>query len=96
MIGCFMDTPNGLVPKECPKFDAPYPVIVMELLEGGDLYTHIFNLTSVTEGKIAKIFHNFILALRSIHEKGYIHRDLKLSNLKIILPSQHVKLIDFG
>ena len=41
MIGCFMDTPNGLVPKECPKFDAPYPVIVMELLEGGRfVYTH--------------------------------------------------------
>ena len=97
-VGVFNDTPEGLIPDKFPKFQNPYPVIVMELLEGGDMFNRISTRQTVTENYLAETFLSAMWALRSIHERGYVHRDLKLDNLMLISgddPSP-VKIIDFG
>ena len=93
-----MDTVEGLAPKKFPEFNFSYPVIVMELLDGGDMFRHIVSRKNVSENYLSGVFRSVILALRSIHERGYIHRDLKLSNLMLVGPgeSRKVKVIDFG
>jgi serine/threonine protein kinase len=94
--GVFLDTPNGYVnnkqTKEC------YPVICMELLEGGDLFDRIQARKIVSEKFVAKIFLEILLALDALHQIGYIHCDLKLENVMFTSNQENteVKLIDFG
>lgn len=98
MVGLFNDTSEGYIPDKFPAFQVSYPVIVMELLEGGDMFNHISTRETVTESYLADTFLSAMWALRSIHERGYVHRDLKLDNLMLMQqeePSQ-VKIIDFG
>ena len=98
MVGLFNDTAEGNIPDKFPAFRSPYPVIVMELLEGGDMFNHISTRECVTEHYLAETFLSAMWALRSIHERGYVHRDLKLDNLMLVQPSEpsQVKIIDFG
>ena len=98
MVGLFTDTAEGVIPDKFPAFRCPYPVIVMELLEGGDMFNRISTRETVTESYLAETFLSAMWALRSIHERGYIHRDLKLDNLMLVSPEDpsQVKIIDFG
>lgn len=98
MVGLFNDTAAGLIPDKFPSFRSPYPVIVMELLEGGDMFNRISTRSTVTEHYLAETFLSAMTALRSIHERGYVHRDLKLDNLMLVQPTEpsQVKIIDFG
>jgi serine/threonine protein kinase len=98
MVGLFNDTAEGLIPDKFGAFRSPYPVIVMELLEGGDMFNRISTRQSVTESFLAETFLSAMWALRSIHERGYVHRDLKLDNLMLCSPNDPspVKIIDFG
>jgi serine/threonine protein kinase len=87
------------VPGKNQKFRHSYPVIVMEMLDGGDLFQRISNRTKpVTEKHLAYSFLTFIKALQSVHEKGFIHRDLKLANAMNVSKDDAaaMKLIDFG
>ena len=51
--------------------------------------------TPFTEGEIACIVYNLLLALDYIHLQEHMHRDLKPGNI-LINSSGHVKLTDFG
>ncbi len=44
MYGVFNDTPYGLIEGKNPSFLRPYPVIVMEMIEGGELYQRLLTL----------------------------------------------------
>ena len=44
MYGVFDDTPKGLISSKNPSFLRPYPVIVMEMIEGGELYQRLSRL----------------------------------------------------
>lgn len=72
--------------------------IVMEFLEGMGLNT----MLSQNEGRIDREFAIYItkevgLALKSLHEKGIIHRDVAPDNIYICSDKDlKVKLIDFG
>jgi len=95
MFGVFKDTSEGLIPgKQC---DQELPVIVMEHLTGGALIDVVLNKT-LSERELATIFKSFVLALDSLHKRGFIHRDLKLENLMLARDSTDspVKIIDFG
>lgn len=98
MIGLFNDSASGVIPDKFPAYCSPYPVIVMELLEGGDMFNRISTRSCVTEHYLAETFLSSMWALRSIHERGYVHRDLKLDNLMLVQPTEpsQVKIIDFG
>ena len=78
--GIFMDSEIGYIPdRESTK---PYPVIVMEALQGGDLFDRIHDKGGkVTERYLATAFRGVVEALRATHQRCFVHRDLKLENL---------------
>jgi serine/threonine protein kinase len=79
-----------------------YPIIVMEIVSGGNLSDRMISRVKdskpISESSVAAIFHNSIIALDSIHKRGFIHRDLKLDNILLVNDSDDsaVKIIDFG
>lgn len=72
--------------------------IVMEFCSGGELLEKISQLGSFTEDETRRIMAQSFSAVHYLHEKGIVHRDLKLENflLENDQPDAAVKLIDFG
>ena len=72
-----------------------YILIVMENISGGDLLSFVKKRTKLNE-KICKfIFKQLLQAIKYIHTKNVIHRDIKLDNVLIDL-NNNIKLCDFG
>jgi protein-serine/threonine kinase len=68
---------------------------VFEYLPGGDLHTLLWREGRFPDRTAAFYLAEIVLALETVHNLGYIHRDLKPDN--ILLDRQgHVKLADFG
>lgn len=72
--------------------------LVMEVLEGGELFNRIRNKGTYTEADAIKCMKNILEALAYLHSKRIVHRDLKPENL--ILADENddyeVKIADFG
>lgn len=69
--------------------------LVMEFLSGGDMMTMLIRYDTFTEDTARFYISEAALAVQSIHDLGYIHRDIKPDNL--LLDSRgHLKLSDFG
>lgn len=68
--------------------------IILELCDGGDLYTRL----PYSEMEAAYISGKLLSAIKYMHDHGIVHRDLKFEN--IIFESPHpkaeIKVIDFG
>jgi formylglycine-generating enzyme required for sulfatase activity len=71
------------------------PYLVMELLRGEDLSSHIRTKGPLGEAEVRTIALHVIDALLHAHGHGIVHRDIKPSNL-YLLPSGTVKVLDFG
>ena len=72
-----------------------YILVIMENVSGGDLLSFVKKRTKLNE-KISKfIFKQLINAIKYIHSKGIIHRDIKLDNILIDL-NNNIKIGDFG
>ncbi|CAN8270243.1 unnamed protein product [Cochlearia groenlandica] len=69
--------------------------LVMEYLNGGDLYSLLRNLGCLEEDIVRVYIAEVVLALEYLHSEGVVHRDLKPDNL-LIAHDGHVKLTDFG
>lgn len=69
--------------------------LVMEYLNGGDLFSLLKNLGCLEEDMARIYIAELVLALEYLHSLNIIHRDLKPDNL-LIGPSGHIKLTDFG
>ena len=76
--------------------------IVMELMEGGELFDYVVQKGTLTEEEASKIVKKVTSALVYMHSKNIVHRDLKPENLllrrkpKNAYDSVEVKIIDFG
>jgi len=76
--------------------------IVMEIMEGGELFDYVVQKGTLTEEEAAKIVRKVTSALVFMHDKNIVHRDLKPENLllkrKPRSPNDEidVKIIDFG
>lgn len=69
--------------------------IVLELCEGGDLYTR----EPYTEQQAQKITKDLFSAVAYLHSRDIIHRDLKFENVMFVKKNPNdfsLKLIDFG
>ncbi|KAL5699611.1 non-specific serine/threonine protein kinase [Ranunculus cassubicifolius] len=69
--------------------------LVMEYLNGGDLYSLLRNLGCLEEDMARIYIAELVLALEYLHSLNVIHRDLKPDNL-LIAHNGHIKLTDFG
>ncbi|KAJ0910238.1 putative protein kinase AGC-MAST family [Helianthus annuus] len=69
--------------------------LVMEYLNGGDLFSLLKNLGCLEENMARVYIAELVLALEYLHSLNVIHRDLKPDNL-LIGPYGHIKLTDFG
>ena len=71
----------------------------MEMLSGGPLLEKIQNSNPPpSESDIANIFRGAVEAIENLHDRKYIHRDLKSDNIIFVSKtnSSQVKIIDFG
>jgi calcium-dependent protein kinase len=74
-------------------------LIVMEKLDGGDLYERIISRQSFSERDAAVLMSQFVSALHQMHSKGrLIHRDLKIDNIVYCTKDEQsdIRIIDFG
>ncbi|KAF9063017.1 hypothetical protein BDP27DRAFT_1335869 [Rhodocollybia butyracea] len=69
--------------------------IVTELCSGGELFDYLSEKGRLSEDETRFLFGQLCLAVAYLHEKGIVHRDLKLEN--VLLDERcRVKLGDFG
>ncbi|KAJ0966313.1 hypothetical protein J5N97_027451 [Dioscorea zingiberensis] len=69
--------------------------LVMEYLNGGDLYSLLRKVGCLDE-EVARVYiAELVLGLEYLHSLGIIHRDLKPDNI-LIARNGHIKLTDFG
>jgi serine/threonine protein kinase len=78
--------------------DAGSYYILMRFLDKYvDLATYLMkNRKPIDSDKLGKIACQLMQGLKSIHELGVIHRDIKLSNILINVETMCCKFIDFG
>jgi len=71
--------------------------LVMERLEGGELFDRVAALGRFTEKDAQDTMYQILVAINYIHTRGIVHRDIKLENfLYDSKQYAHLKLIDFG
>jgi serine/threonine protein kinase len=69
--------------------------LVTELCSGGELFDYLTEKGRISEEESRHIFGQICLAVNYLHEKGIVHRDLKLEN--VLLDERcRIKLGDFG
>ncbi|NXX41114.1 CHK2 kinase, partial [Tricholaema leucomelas] len=79
-------------------FEAEDYYIVLELMEGGELYDRVSRPVKMKEAICKLYFYQMLLAVKYLHDNGIIHRDLKPEN--VLLSSSEetclIKITDFG
>ena len=77
--------------------DLKYIHVVSEYCEGGSLLDRVCRKSYLSEKQSAKYARQLFSAIHYMHNRGYIHRDLKPDN--ILFSDKHqkvIKIIDFG
>ncbi|XP_015762795.1 PREDICTED: RAC-alpha serine/threonine-protein kinase-like [Acropora digitifera] len=70
-------------------------IFVMEYVNGGELFFHLSKERVFSEERSRFYASEIVLAVKYLHEKKVVYRDLKLENL--LLDSEgHIKIADFG
>ena len=81
------------------KYLGKYYFIVMEFLEGEDLFAVIRRRESLRREEAVDLAIQILNGLKAVHKKGIIHRDLKPENIFICRGQEEeitVKILDFG
>lgn len=98
--GIFMDDPiQHPAVGDVKEWKIRYPVIVMEVMNGGALYDRVQRHKFMSEQILKQVFRGFVEGLMGIHKLNLLHRDLKLDNIMLQSlddENQAVKIIDFG
>lgn len=71
-------------------------MLVTEYCEGGELFEQLVTKGRLSERSSRYYFHQIIDAVKYLHSKGIVHRDLKAENLLLTSDFKCVKLADFG
>lgn len=69
--------------------------LVMELAQHGSMCDLMYSKGGLNEKRAKYMFLQVVLGLKYIHERGYVHRDIKLENV-LVFENDQVKIGDFG
>ncbi|XP_063222639.1 serine/threonine-protein kinase mrck-1-like [Bacillus rossius redtenbacheri] len=103
-IMCFREERDIMVQSSSPWLSSLYYAfqdsdnlyLAMEFYQGGSLSDLIYYFNGRLKEQMAKFYlAELLLALRSLHKMGYVHRDVKPDNI-LLNSGGHVKLSDFG
>jgi len=98
-IMCQLDHPNIVRLEEVYESHTEI-YLVQELCLGGELFDRLDEQPDYhyTEAECARLVKQMLSAVRYLHSKGIIHRDLKLENFLFssVHPDSELKMIDFG
>ena len=98
-IMCQLDHPNIVRLEEVYESTSEI-YLVQELCLGGELFDRLDEQPDYhyTEAECARLVKQMLSAVRYLHSKGIIHRDLKLENFLFSSTSKdsELKMIDFG
>lgn len=78
--------------------DDAYTYIVTEWLRGQELFNRALE-KRFTENEVKILFSQIVDAVEHMHDKGIIHRDLKLENIMVVGTKNNplnIKIVDFG
>lgn len=82
------------------EFDKDYYVIIMDYIPGYDLKTYTKYLKhnkKIFPPKQLNVFASWLIScIKSLHEKGYVHRDIKAANIMYNTSTKKYVLVDFG
>jgi len=77
--------------------DEEYYYLVMDLVTGDEVFSHLINVGIWTESEARPLFANMASAVTFLHSIGIIHADLKPENFVLEGSGDvMVKLVDFG
>jgi serine/threonine protein kinase len=74
---------------------AKYCYFVLDFLAGGDLLHALSKTGRFSENSAKHIVAELLIAMRQVHDRNYIYRDLKIENVLLDCDG-HVHLCDFG
>lgn len=69
--------------------------IIMEYFRGASLNAQIFSDTAGLQQRFRKLFESICLALSYMHDRGWVHRDIKPDNI-LMNKGSELRLIDFS
>ncbi|XP_040188904.1 serine/threonine-protein kinase MRCK beta isoform X2 [Rana temporaria] len=101
---CFREERNVLVNGDCQWIttlhyafqDENFLYLVMDYYVGGDLLTLLSKFEDRLPEDMARFYlAEMVLAIHSIHQLHYVHRDLKPDNVLLDM-NGHIRLADFG
>ncbi|XP_061097663.1 serine/threonine-protein kinase MRCK beta-like isoform X2 [Conger conger] len=101
---CFREERNVLVNGDCQWItrlhyafqDDNYLYLVMDYYVGGDLLTLLSKFEDRLPEDMARFYvAEMVLAIHSIHQQNYVHRDIKPDNVLLDM-NGHIRLADFG
>ena len=70
--------------------------IIMEYIEGGDLFDHILKNKYLSEKESCLFFRQLISSIEYLNKLNITHRDIKPENILLDKEKKNIKLIDFG
>jgi len=70
-------------------------IIIMELLEGEELFNYVHDNPTLLRDDIDAITDNIKYVVGKLHKKGYVHHDIRPENM-YILDSGRIRLVDAG
>jgi serine/threonine protein kinase len=93
-----VDCPHVVKVIECGLCIEAGPYIVMELVEGADLFAHLDRFGQMPVHEMATVVAHVCVALEALHDSHVFHRDVKPENI-VLATRQDVPcavLVDFG
>ena len=77
------------------QHDGERHYLVMEYIDGTDLWTHLREQGCLNEAQAIALTKKIVYALAELHRRRIVHLDIKLSNVMMTRDGD-VRLIDFG
>lgn len=75
--------------------DEEFTYFVTEYASGGELFEHVVQAKQLSEELARKYTREVLLAVKSLHHNGIVHRDVSLENT-LLHADGSVRVIDFG